>query len=65
MQTCVALDLDSVYGVLFVSKQDISFYDVGYINTGGDIIYTGGDIIYTGRDIIINTVGDIIYTGEI
>ncbi len=26
---------------------------MGYINTGGDIIYTGGDILYTGGDIII------------
>ncbi len=31
------------------------FYNVGYINTGGDILYTGGDILYTG--------GDILYTG--
>ncbi len=39
----------------FVSKLVKKFYNVGYINTGGDIKYTGGDIIYTG--------GDIIYTG--
>ncbi len=51
-------------------SQNEDIYNVGYINTGGDIIYyilvgiykywwgyinTGGDIIYTG--------GDILYTG--
>ncbi len=45
MQTCVALDLDSVYGAVYL-KTGYLILKCGIYKTGGDIIYyTGGDII--------------------